>query len=109
MDSRSMGYSQANDKVTEMKSMTALMARSVKDGYLENYEVTGKGLHAQHADKYFTPEEVKVINFYRFEGDSDPGDNSILYLIEAGDIKGLLVDAYGTYADAKVSDFMKQV
>ena len=38
---------------------------------------------------------------YRFEGDSSPDDNSVLYAIESkGGIKGVLVDAYGTYAEA---------
>lgn len=108
---RTPSYSQANDKVTEMKTLSSVMTHAIKDGYLETYEVTGKGLHAQKADQYFTPEEVSVINFYRFEGESDPGDNSILYAISAGPdgLKGLLVDAYGAYADAKVTAFMQQV
>jgi hypothetical protein len=41
---------------------------------------------------------------------SDPEDSSILYLIEASDgKKGTLIDAYGTYADAKLSDFIREV
>ena len=50
------------------------------------------------------------MNFYRFEGESDPDDNAILYIIETNDgTKGTLVDAYGVYNDSRVSQFMKAV
>lgn len=53
---------------------------------------------------------VQVVNFYRFEGDSDPADNTILYIIEtSSNVKGTLVDAYGAYADEAVNKFMKAV
>ena len=35
--------------------------------------------------KLYNAEELSIIKTYRFEGDSDPGDSSILYLIEAND------------------------
>ena len=36
---------------------------------------------------------------YRFEGMSDPDDNAVVYALEAADgTKGVIVDAYGTYA-----------
>ena len=45
--------------------------------------------------------DFKITEMYRFEGDSSPDDNSVLYAIESKDgIKGVLVDAYGTYAEA---------
>ena len=41
------------------------------------------------------------MDFYRFEGESNPDDMSILYAIEANDgISGTISSAYGTYADA---------
>lgn len=38
---------------------------------------------------------------YRFEGDSNLDDSSILFAISAtkSNLKGMLVDAYGAYAD----------
>jgi hypothetical protein len=41
------------------------------------------------------------MNNTRFEGNSDPIDNSIVYAISANDnsVKGVLVDAYGVYAE----------
>jgi hypothetical protein len=46
------------------------------------------------------PEDFTVEEFYRFEGMSNPDDNSVLFAISSDDgIKGTLVDAYGVYAD----------
>ena len=47
---------------------------------------------------------------YRFEGQSDPADNAIMYVVETGDgVKGTLIDAYGAYADENVNKFMSEV
>ena len=108
---RTPNYSQANDKVTEMNSLSMVMGKAVKNGYTESFKVTGKGLAPQSdLENNYSPDQVQVVNFYRFEGESDPGDNSIMYQIETADgLKGLLVDAYGMYADEKVNTFMQQV
>ena len=69
----------------------------------------GKLLGVQNKKKY-KPADVKAVNFYRFEGISDPDDMSILYAIETRDgCKGTLTDAYGRYSDDETGDFMKQV
>jgi hypothetical protein len=108
---RTPGYSQANDKVTEMNSLAMVMNKAVKNGYTEQFKVGSRGFHtAEEGSKAYAPEEISVINFYRFEGESDPGDNAIMYVVETADgKKGILVDAYGPYADPKVSAFMQQV
>jgi len=108
---RTPNYSQANDKVTEMNSLSTVMNKAVKNGYTESFKVTAKGLSPQSdLERIYNPDQVQVINFYRFEGESDPADNSIMYQIETSDgLKGLLVDAYGMYADEKVNVFMQQV
>jgi hypothetical protein len=54
------------------------------------------------------PEDFKVDKIYRFEGMSSTDDNSILYAISSKDgIKGLLVDAYGIYAE-NISEEMRK-
>lgn len=48
------------------------------------------------AGKRYKPEELTIIKTYRFEGESDPADNTILYLIEATDgLIGYSIDVYG--------------
>jgi hypothetical protein len=99
-----------NSSTEDMKTLSACINKLVADGYSTDFKVTEKGLTFENAGKNYLPEQTHVVNFYRFEGASDPEDNSILYAIETDDgRKGTLTDAYGTYADAKVGKFMKQV
>ena len=50
--------------------------------------------------KTYDPNDLKIIRTYRFEGDSDPSDNAILYLLEAKDgMVGYSLDAYGVYSN----------
>ena len=46
---------------------------------------------------------MTIRDYYRFEGTSDPDDMSIVYALEGSDgTRGILVDAFGTYADPAV-------
>ncbi len=93
-----------------MNTLSALVNKVVKQGYTDSFTVTKRGLYSNSMDKYYTPNEVNVVNFYRFEGQSDPGDNAIMYVIETPDgQKGTLIDAYGTYSDGSVNKFMAEV
>lgn len=93
-----------------MNTLSACINKAVNEGYKECFKVTGKGLYSTTRSRYYRPEQVEVVNFYRFEGQSDPADNAILYVIETSDgLKGTLVDAYGTYSDGSVARFMAEV
>lgn len=65
------------------------------------------------AGKVYKEDELTIIKTYRFEGDSDPSDSSILYLIEANDgLIGYSIDAYGAYSnhdDVKYDEFIRKV
>lgn len=99
-----------NNSLPYMKSLASCLTRIINEGYTEDFKVTGNGLESLNKDHSYTPDEIHVVNFFRFEGESDPDDNAILYVIEAADgTKGTLIDSYGTYNDADVSLFMKDV
>lgn len=98
-----------NDE-SEMKTMVSSLNDFVKKGYTEDYKAHDAGLKALKTGKIYQPDEVKVVDFHRFEGTSDPADESILYAIETSDGgKGTLVDAFGPSSDTKVTAFMQQV
>lgn len=103
--------SQPNDEQgTFMSSLTAVVNKAMKDGYTDTMKVTKQGLFDTTRNKTYSPREVRVIDFFRFEGESDPADNTIMYKIETADgAKGTLIDAYGPYADEAVNRFMADV
>lgn len=99
-----------NSTIADMKTLTASLSKLVKDGYTEDFKATEMGLLALQHENRYSPNEVEVVDFLRFEGASDPADNSILYVIKTNDgVKGTLTDAYGPYADPFVDKFIKQV
>ena len=58
--------------------------------------------------------DLKVIKTYRFEGDSDPSDASVIYLMEASDgLIGYSIDAYGVYSnhddEEGYDDFLRSI
>ena len=80
-----------------MKSLSSCLNRMMAEGYTEDFRISDNGLEALQHDIRYTPDQVNIINFFRFEGNSDPDDNAILYVLETQDgTKGTLIDAYGT-------------
>lgn len=99
------------DEIPWMKNLASCTNQMKAEGYREDFQVNDDGLLAtfDHS-KSFGPDEIKISSFYRFEGVSDPGDNSILYVIETNDgTKGTLVDGYGAYANENVAKFIVEV
>ncbi|MGE7774606.1 hypothetical protein ACQKLP_07785 [Chitinophaga sp. NPDC101104] len=48
----------------------------------------------------FSADGVKIIRTYRFEGESNPDDAAVLYLLENTEgIQGYIINAYGAYSD----------
>ena len=99
-----------NKSVPDLKSLQACLAKMISTGFTDDFKALDEGLKSLRTNKVYAPEEVKIVNFYRFEGASDPDDTSILYAIETNDgLKGTLVDAYGAYASPEVNQFILAV
>ncbi|HWA33245.1 MAG TPA: hypothetical protein VG737_03900 [Cyclobacteriaceae bacterium] len=111
MRDRSKGLAlQAKDATQKMQTLSECMNDALHKGYRENFRMGSKGLMTEDEMTSYQPGDISIHNFYRFEGYSDPADNAILYLIETKDKKrGILVDAYDAYADARISAFIRQV
>ncbi|HEA30152.1 MAG TPA: phosphoribosylpyrophosphate synthetase [Leeuwenhoekiella sp.] len=70
-----------------------------KKGYDTDFNLVDEGIESKHLKKNWTAEQIEVEEAFRFEGMSNPDDNSVLYVINTHDNKkGLLVDAYGAYS-----------
>jgi hypothetical protein len=95
----------------EERSLVRVESRLRKDGYVADFRVSEENrLLTLKDEKSYGPEEVKIVDFYRFEGETNPDDMSILYAIECNDgTKGTISNSYGPYADQGVDAFLKQV
>lgn len=104
-------YKEANDRATFMTDLEKCLAKLEVDGYTDQFRVENKHLQSLTDEKKkYKAKDIKTVNFYRFEGISDPDDMSILYAIETADgQKGTLIDAYGRYSDDETGAFMQEV
>jgi hypothetical protein len=58
----------------------------------------------------FNPEDFEIVEVYRFEGNSDPADEAVVYAIESNKgHKGLLVNGYGPSSDPMSSEMVKKL
>jgi hypothetical protein len=110
-DNRTGEYDQSNDRLTNMTDLEKCVKKLEEKGYTEQFRVEKKVLQSlTDKKKKYKPNDVKAVNFYRFEGVSNPDDMSILYAIETIDgTKGTLIDAYGVYSDDNTGEFMQDV
>jgi hypothetical protein len=85
-------YDSVAHAITELRSK----------GFTEDFNLEENCLVCN--DQKFAPEHFDITEVIRFEGDSDPGDEAIVYGIEShSGIKGILVNGYG-YSSDPMSD-----
>ena len=83
------------------ETLTEALEGLRQQGFTQDYNLKSDHLHCQPDDIELRPADFDVIDVYRFEGMTDPGDESVLYAIEAKNgNKGVLVDAYGAYSES---------
>lgn len=98
----------------EMNTLSQILEKLRKKGLDNELRMSDHGkMQSETLNKIYNPEDLTIVKTYRFEGLSDPGDNSVLYLLEDSDKKlSYILDAYGTYSNnigPSFDDFLKRV
>jgi hypothetical protein len=80
-------------------------------GYTENFNLQKDLLLCDEREIFLHPRDFEVDEVYRFEGNSDPGDENTVYAISSGKhkLKGILVSAYGAYADISSTELLDKL
>ncbi len=61
-------------------------------------------------EKKFDIDDFEITEVYRFEGDTDPADEAVVYAIESKDgLKGVLVSGYGISAEGMSAEMAKKL
>lgn len=75
-----------------------------KKGYDRDFNLREACLECSASGLQLSPDDFEITGTYHFDGSTDVDDEVVLYTIESKNgLKGLLVNAYGIYADS-VSD-----
>jgi hypothetical protein len=90
---------------TVSTALNSLKAR----GYTKDFNIAFDKLICNETNECLIPNEFEITEVYRFEGESNPSDEAVVYAVESkdGTMKGVIVNAYGLYADS-ISDEMIQ-
>jgi hypothetical protein len=91
-------------------STVSQVLRDLKaEGYTVDFNLDENCLVSQENQLKLHPDEFVVDKHYRFEGTTDPGDESVIYAISSTkhDIKGTLVNAYGVYGNDMSNDLVR--
>jgi hypothetical protein len=61
-------------------------------------------------EKKFDIDDFEITEVYRFEGNTDPADEAVVYAIESKDgLKGVLVSGYGISAEGMSAEMAKKL
>lgn len=83
----------------------------VKRGYISNFNIKKDSLTCIENEINLHPDDFEIDEVHRFEGNTDPGDENVLYAISSVkfQMKGLLVNAFGMYSDSFSAELIEKL
>ena len=70
-------------------------------GYTRDFDLKSNYLECKEPHHKIDTDDFLVDGYYRFDGNTNPDDESVLYAISSSkyNLKGVLIDAYGVYSE----------
>jgi hypothetical protein len=87
-------------------SLTDTVTGTLKDlkarGYTVDFNIAFDKIICMDDKICLNPDEFEIVEVFRFEGDSNPSDEDVVYAVESKDglTKGTITSAFGMYADS---------
>jgi hypothetical protein len=90
-----------------MTTLSEIINKLKDEGYTEDFNLKDDCIQCE--DLKLHPEHFVVDRHFRFEGESNPDDEAVVYAISSidGKTKGVLVNGYGMYSDQLTDDIVK--
>lgn len=101
-----MDSSEYMDRMTTLSQvMKTLSERGIHREFRMNESCEMK---LDNSEKNYAPADLTILKTYRFEGDSNPDDNAVLYVLKdnAGN-RGMIIDSYGADSNYPGEEFDK--
>ena len=92
-------------------TVTDAVAYLRTQGYTDDIELDGSTLICARSKMSYALDNVIVDHTFRFEGESDPGDEAIVLGLRYPDtdVRATLVSAFGPDADPATSEFLSRL
>lgn len=93
----------------DLDTLVEVLNKLKEEGFDKDFEFRNHTLKVIGSSKPYKPSEIELLEEYRFEGETDPSDASILYSLQTNDGKrGTIVDSYGATANAELHKFLDE-
>ena len=92
---------------TVVAALNGLQAK----GYSLDFNIAFDKIICNENGVCLNPHESEIKEFYRFEGETNPADEDVVFAVESkdGTMKGSLTSAFGMYADAASAELLRKL
>ncbi|WP_417428332.1 hypothetical protein [Halpernia sp.] len=102
------------EKPKPMLTMSQVMNKLAQKGIVKEFSMNNKGeVCLTDFEKNYQPSDLKILKSFRFEGDSNPADEAVLYVAEDKEgNKGMIIDSYGAesnYPGDRFDKFLRDI
>jgi hypothetical protein len=82
-----------------------------RQGYVEDFNLMENCLECRNGQFKIFHDEFKIDKYFRFEDNTSPSDQAILYAISSDKyhLKGILVNAYGVYSNPVTNEMLERL
>jgi hypothetical protein len=98
-------------KMQSYETVTEALKDLRGKGYSVDFNIAFDKIICSNNQICLNPDEFEITATYRFEGETNPSDEDVIYAIESknGKVKGTMISAYGMYAETLSTDMLKKL
>ena len=80
-------------------------------GYTTDFNLAFDKLTCRDTGVCLNPAEFEITEVYRFEGDTNPSDEDVVYAVESknGNLRGVITSAFGKDADTVSAEMLQKL
>jgi hypothetical protein len=80
-------------------------------GYTLDFNIAFDKIECRDTGICLNPSEFEITEMHRFEGNTNPSDEDVVYAVEStdGKTKGVITSAFGPYADTITTDMIQKL
>jgi hypothetical protein len=94
-----------------METISEALGRLAASGYSDDFNAEHDGIRSRSTGKLYPPEALDVDEIVRFEGESDPGDEAVVFALTArpDGTKGTYTAAFGPAMDLVDTEMVRRL